>query len=727
MKNNTINIGILLLLSTNIQAEPENTNNTEYTEIALRDRNILEEMVVTGTREERLKKETAESITAFTAKDIADISPSHPAELLNRVAGVHINNLGGEGHMSSIRQPISTGPDYLFLEDSIPTRPTGFFNHNGLYEINIPQSGQIEVIKGPGSALYGSGAFGGIINALTKKSPDKPEANVDIEIGKYGWSRLLIGGGSPIKEKHGLRADINMTDNEGYRDYSEYSRSSLNIRLDDEISDSWTAKTIVSYTQVDQSGVSDLVEEDYKNNPQKNTFRSDIGYREVEALRLSSEFNRTIGKNGLSTATLYYRDNTMKMMPSWMVTYDPNIRDYQFESYGLMLKHRQNILHNKGKIIIGIDTDSTPSQYKEHSITILPEQPSWMPRDFYEEYKQGELNYNFDAEQTSFSPYIHTEWALADKWLMNMGVRYDTFEVDYTDKLPPAEINPETNEPLDTRHRRPDSQTINYNEASPKWSLIYQISDKHMSYVNYRHAFVSPSVGTLFRPGSSKDSDKIKPTTADSIELGFRGIVNDYLTYEIAYYEMDKQDAVVSYIEGGTRWVTNAGETSHKGIELTLQGNLTDQLSYNLAWTRREQKYVEFQYVWACFNDSCGGPLVETRDYAGKKMGRAPEQMGSLSFVYEPDYLPKTRFEIEMDYMGEYYTDETNNNRYDGHKLFNIRASYDITNDVTLQLRLLNATDKLYSTYTSNQVTSSTLGYRPGLPRTAYLSLKVKF
>jgi outer membrane cobalamin receptor len=69
--------------------------------------------------------------------------------------------------MTAIRQPITTGGVYLFLEDGLPTRPTGFFNHNGLYEIDIPNSGRVEVTKGPGSALYGSDAIGGIFKMFT--------------------------------------------------------------------------------------------------------------------------------------------------------------------------------------------------------------------------------------------------------------------------------------------------------------------------------------------------------------------------------------------------------------------------------------------------------------------------------------------------------------------------------------------------------------------------------
>jgi hypothetical protein len=52
----------------------------------------------------------------------------------------------------------------LVLEDNIPIRPVGTCNVNELFEVNLEQAAAIEVLRGPGSVLYGSSAVHGIIN-----------------------------------------------------------------------------------------------------------------------------------------------------------------------------------------------------------------------------------------------------------------------------------------------------------------------------------------------------------------------------------------------------------------------------------------------------------------------------------------------------------------------------------------------------------------------------------
>src|SRR3546814_370447 len=158
-----------------------------------RDARQLAAVVVTATREARPLSETPISVGLIDAMEIQQNKPTHPAQIVSQVPGVAVAVTNGEGHTTSIRQPFTTSPVYLFLEDGIPTRATGFFNHNGLYEIDIPQSGGIEITRGPGTALYGSDAIGGIINVLTSPAGEDTAFDTSLEIGDHGWIRGLGG------------------------------------------------------------------------------------------------------------------------------------------------------------------------------------------------------------------------------------------------------------------------------------------------------------------------------------------------------------------------------------------------------------------------------------------------------------------------------------------------------------------------------------------------------
>ena len=78
---------------------------------------VLNEVTVTGTREAEALATTAATVDTVSAEEIDETHPGHPSEIMNRIPGVYINVTGGEGHMTSIRQPITTKPVYLYLED----------------------------------------------------------------------------------------------------------------------------------------------------------------------------------------------------------------------------------------------------------------------------------------------------------------------------------------------------------------------------------------------------------------------------------------------------------------------------------------------------------------------------------------------------------------------------------------------------------------------------------
>jgi iron complex outermembrane recepter protein len=188
-------------------------------------------IVVSATREARRLDEIAASVGVVGRRELAEARPSHPSQIMGRVPGVWVNVTGGEGHMTAIRHPLTTDPVYLYLEDGVPTRSTGFFNHNALYEINVPQAERIEVMKGPANALYGSDAVGGVINVQTRPPTNSGDFELSMEGGGHGFARALGSLSGPVAGG-GVRADLNYTRMEGWRSGTGYDRLSGSLRFD---------------------------------------------------------------------------------------------------------------------------------------------------------------------------------------------------------------------------------------------------------------------------------------------------------------------------------------------------------------------------------------------------------------------------------------------------------------------------------------------------------------
>ncbi|WP_455216762.1 TonB-dependent receptor, partial [Kaarinaea lacus] len=513
----------------------------------------IETVTVTATREAQQLSETAASVGVINEKAIEEVKPGHPSEIMERVPGVHVNVTGGEGHMTAIRQPITTNALYLYLEDGIPTRSTGFFNHNALYEVNLPQSGGIEVLKGPGSALYGSDAIGAVINVQTRPAPLQFEGSVDVEAGEYGWQRLLGSVGNTWGDD-GLRADINLTKTDGWRDATEYDRQAGTLRWDSLLKSGATLKTVLSTSYIDQqtAGSSRLLAEDYYNNPTLNY--TPISYRKVDALRLSSAWEKETA-NSLISITPYFRDNSMDILPNWSLSYDPVKYVTENQSLGALLKYRRDYAPYRTRMIVGLDLDYSPGSRFEEQIDPVKQDK------FYTDYSVVGTIYDYDVTYMGASPYIHGEFSPSNAWRISLGLRYDNFSYDYTNNLTP----------LDTgKHRRPASTEVSFDRLSPKLGATYAFTSARNGFVSYRQGFRAPSEGQLFRQGQASNTVDLQAVKAESIELGLRERLKNW-GYEISLYTMQLTDDILTYRHAdGTRETTNAGETRHQGIEVGL-------------------------------------------------------------------------------------------------------------------------------------------------------------
>src|SRR5579859_5089377 len=188
-----------------------------------------ETIVVTGTRSGTKLLDLAGNDAVLSTDQIQFTAPQRPAEILNQLPGVNIQQGSGEEHTTAIRGPVLNGGagqgSVLYLEDGIPLRSAGFGNVNGLYEANAEQAGSIEVVRGPGSALYGSNAVHGLVNFIPRAPSADLSGQVDLTAGEFGlWQQM-----GSISES-GLRLSAENNHNSGWRDDTRLDEQKMVIR-----------------------------------------------------------------------------------------------------------------------------------------------------------------------------------------------------------------------------------------------------------------------------------------------------------------------------------------------------------------------------------------------------------------------------------------------------------------------------------------------------------------
>jgi outer membrane receptor protein involved in Fe transport len=655
----------------------------------------LDEVVVSASREEQRRAETAATINTIDSEQIARVRPSHPAELLNRIPGVWVNVTGGEGHMTAIRQPKGTNPVYLFLENGVPTRATGFFNHNALYEVNLPQAERVEVVKGPMTALYGSDAIGGMINVMSRAPDDVRPLEASVEGGSFGFARALAAA-SHVTASGGIMAELNATRTDGWRDGTAYDRESGTLRWDHRFSPLSSARSMITFSRIDQStaGSSALSEADYEAQPELNY--TPISFRDVRAVRASVALEH-IGGNTLVSVTPFARWNEMEMLPNWSLTYDPAISLTGHSSAGVLLKVRRDFVPLRARVIAGVDADYSPGTHREWRVALQREGA------IFAAYERGDVVYDYDVTFWSGAPYAQFELSPIDHIRITAALRYDVLGYDYDNPLGELQTG---------SHRRPASTALQYEHLSPKLGIAVAPSAGVSMFAAYGHGFRAPSEGQLFRQGRALNSLALEPVKADNYEVGGSARFGN-ARIEFAAYHMRKADDLVSFThDDGSTETVNAGSTTHRGVELGGALVLPAGLRVDGAFTWAEHTYDE----WIARAGV---------DYSGNEMEDAPRRTGMLSLSWLPRASAGAYAAIEGQYVGRYWMDPANTRAYEGHMLVNVRGEVPVADRLAVFARVTNILDEHYA---ENAAFTTARGaeYAPGMPRAFYLGVRTR-
>ncbi|MGV3538863.1 MAG: TonB-dependent receptor [Rufibacter sp.] len=661
--------------------------------------NQLNQVVVSASREAQARSEAPVAISTLSSQVLQETKATTLDQVLNKVSGVYMVNLGNEQHTMAIRQPIGYKSLFLYLEDGIPIRASGDFNHNALIEINMAALKNIEVIRGPASSLYGSEAIGGAVNFITQSPTAVPTAKVQLEASNQGYRRADFSVSNTFGKLGIYAGGYYAAQRDGIISHSDFDKLAFTLRVDYRFhhrSKLTTSATLTDY-QTDQTGGLDSTRFYRKEYSSPHTFT----YRKVYALRLRSTLEHAWNNSNHTQATVYFRQNAIAQNPFYAIANLPGkplkakgeINEDAFSSYGFIAQHKKSFTLFNASIISGVSAEYSPATYTAQFIDIDRSEDGT-----YTGYTQKDsllTHYAVDLYNTAV--YTQAEINPVERLKLVAALRYDRLDYAFDNYLPPSAFT-----------GAPDEKN-GYHQFSPKLGLTYDFGKSNGMYVNYSKGFAPPQITELYR---GVKVPTLQPSDFRSYEVGGWWSFWQHRAYlDVSLYQMNGTDEIISVrLDDGSYQNQNTGKTRHRGVEYTLQVSPVEALSFRVSGTNTRHWFRDY--------------VERGVDFSGNEMATAPRFIGNAEITYKPAFLKGLRLNMEWQRVGKYFMDPANTEYYSGYHLFNARVGYTFWG-AEAWVNCINLANELYATTVDKYAYGKS--YRQGVPRTFNVGVGYQF
>lgn len=479
---------------------------------------------------------------------------------------------------------------------------------------------RIEILKGPGSALFGRSEPGGTVNLVTKKPLFETEGSIGVSVGSHETYRVEGDYTGPINDRVAFRINGAYEDADSFRDELFFEKYTISPSILARISDS----TTLSYELelVDQESPFDRGVVSVNNQLGVVPISRFLGEPgdgpiEIEATGHQLVLQHDFSDSWSVLAGLSYRESSFKGFSS-----DPELGDFRqtiiidgenlarqrrqrdFESEDLAYRIELAGEFNTGPLVhhflVGADgsqfeldqvqnrirgaaADSMPSLLESNGINIF--------NPVYGNLPTPEPFTNTLEEQDAWGVYLQDQIDLSDRWKVTLGVRFDDFSQDITNRIAATKSD--------------QSQT----ETSPRVGIVFVANEMLSLYASYSEGFRSNT-------GSDVNGKAFEPEATESYEIGAKlSLADEKITGTIAFYQMDKNSIIVAdTLNPG--FSQAAGEAESKGVEIDVTGSLNDNLDLIFSYAYID---AEFTNDVADFNFgrfiSAGSPLINIPDH----------------------------------------------------------------------------------------------------------------
>jgi outer membrane receptor protein involved in Fe transport len=615
----------------------------------------ISEIVVTATKRPSPLQTLAGNTAGQSREELEALAFDHPSEALNQLPGVNIHHNNGQEHLTAIRSPVLTGGagagSFLYMEDGIALRSPGFSNVNGLFGAHAELADRLEVVRGPGSALYGSNAVHGLVNVLTRNPLEQEKNTLDYFIGSHSQMAGKLSLAQKLDADAALGVNLSVKHDDGYRDATGYDQQKLTLRYDRKLAGGSVTAALSVYNLNQETAGFIQGFEAYKDSAIAKTNPNPEAYRDASALRGYVSWTRE-GDKGTLTLTPYFRATDMTFLMHFLPGQATEQNDHK--SLGLQIRH--DIEKSRNTLSYGLDLEHTKG-----NLTEIQDGPTVFS------FVTG-LHYDYDVTALQVSPYIHNEWHLSEKTKIVAGLRLDYTRYEYENNADVITVG---------RFQRIADRSDDFTTLTPKLGLNHQIAEEAALFVSYARGQRAPQTTDLYRLQINQEVADVEPELLDSIEVGLRDAIGP-IRWEVTAYAMQKENFFFRDSDG---FNVSDGKTDHVGIEVSASIPLSDQ--FDLAGTAT---YAKHTYAF----DHPEDDIVD-----GNDVDTAPNWLANARLGWTP--MEELRLELEWTYMGEYFTNGGNTATYDGHNIFNLRASYDVSEDLTLYARIENLADTAYA------------------------------
>lgn len=533
---------------------------------------------------EQLIKKSPSTVSVITKEDIENIGAVTIEEVLKTIPGILVSHSIGYLPIFSIRgiDPDSNGA-VLIHYDGIPINnaKTG----SSLYVLGrlAKNIERIEIIKGPGSALYGANAFSGVINIITKK-------NKGVDMGTFVGSNDDFGGWLNIgKDFDNFKVNFSAQ--------GQMTKGSNGIIETDK--QSYIDSILGTHASLAPGGINrghdeiDIkLESSYKD-------KVDLYLRYIKKINYGfgvglfdslDNSGKSINENWLVGANYTIADETLKtkfdiyysggvqladfnLFPSGAgargtfetpVTRKTSALTHEFETKVSTIYSGLN--NHKLHLGVGFEYDSIDDITDERNFIVGSSGISPSLSGLVQSAQsQGKLPIIFPTTRYNYYGFLQDEWQLFNDLSLTAGVRADYFS-DF-------------------------GLTIN-----PRASLVWTVSSSFTTKLMYGRAFKAPSFFEFYtNTGLTVSGNReLTPQTIQTVELSLYKVWPYKITTQLNLFWHETSDVItqpVNYISNSTLGISDAriyknteGDNTY-GLEFDFEYQVTDTLKFNFNYT----------------------------------------------------------------------------------------------------------------------------------------------